>query len=232
MGISIRSYKVALLTIGLSVSGFASAAMVTLPGNDVAYTFDDSSLFGDGFVVGNSLMFQPADFKAVSENGAGVVSASQTLIIGVAVTTVGYHIGSLELIEVGDYTLNGTGATVTASGRLGVMSTTTTCGIFACYDSSIFNAGPFAETGVLSEWSDGTSINLADTAGWISDTSLSISLQNNLSATTLNTGEYAFIQKKLVGVGIPASAVPVPAAVWLFASGLFGLAAMVRRIAS
>lgn len=222
-------YKVLLIAAGLSLSGFASAAMVTLSGTDVDFTFDDSSLFGTGTVVGNSLFFQPTSFLAQSLNAGGTITATDTLIINV-VAKNGYDITSMAMAEQGDYILDGSTASVAASGRLGVTSTTTTCGFFACNDSSIFNVGSLADTGgVTAAWSGGTSVDLADTIGWGSDTSLSISFQNNLSATTLAGDPQAFIQKKFGAIGLVVNPVPVPAAVWLFASGLFGLVIAGRR---
>ena len=223
-------FKGSLLVLGMTVSINASAAPVTLFGDDISFTFNDASLFGPGTVVGNSLFFMPSNFKAESLNGAGVVSASETLIIDVAVTTEGYDISSLGMFEEGDYITNGVDASVSASGRLGVTSTTTMCGLFPCGDASIFNVAGLGDTGGSTvDWSAGTSVDLADTAGWGTDTALQISFQNNLSATTLNNGEQAMIQKKQGAIGLAVNPIPVPAAVWLFGSGLIGLAAVARR---
>ena len=63
-------------------------------------------------------------------------------------------------------------------------------------------------------------ISLTDTAGWGSDTDVSIDVTNTLTADTSATGEFALVQKKLGAVQIEITAVPVPAAVWLFGSVL------------
>jgi len=229
MKVSRLKLAAAALLLGISASG--QATTVTLFGTDVSFTFDDATLFGPGIVVGNSLVFQPTNFKAESLNGAGAVTASETLIIDVMATTPGYDITSLAMQEQGDYKRKGVEASVAASGRLGVTSTTVNCGvILPCNDASIFNVAGLGDTGGATvAWSGGTSVNLADTTGWGSDTSLQISFQNNLSATTLNNGEEAFIQKKLGGVGLIVNPVPVPAALWLFGSGLLALAGVSRR---
>ena len=228
------------------LSAQASAAMVTLYGTDVSFTFDDMALglyggptsgvpYGGSapIVVGNSLIFQPTDFKAESLNGnggAGAVTANQTLIIDVAATTPGFDITSVIMAEDGDYRQDGIDASVTASMRLGVTSTTTPCGLFACKDATITNVGGFGDTGVNTVgWSGSATVDLADTAGWGSDSAVQVSFQNNLSATTLSNGETASIQKKLGGVGLYVNQVPVPAAVWLFGSGLIGLVGVARR---
>ena len=216
------------------------AAPVTLVGDDVSFTFDDSTLFGSGNVVGNSLFFQPEDFKAESLNGnggAGTVTASENLIVTVvALNPDDYNMTSFAMVELGDYVQDGVDASVSASGRLGVTSLTTSCGSFSfpCTDSEIFNAGPFVDTaGATLDWSGDASVDLADTAGWGSDSEVEISFQNNLAATTLNDGEQATIQKKLGAIGLVVDPVfppvPVPAAVWLFGTGLLGLIGVARR---
>ncbi|PCJ87379.1 MAG: hypothetical protein COA54_05715 [Thiotrichaceae bacterium] len=227
-----KGFKGSLLALGMVVSTASSAAMVTINGDDVSFTFNDATMFGIGNVVGNSLFFAPTDFKAESLNGAGVATAMFTLGIEVNVITVGYDISSLGMFEQGDYILNGVGASVTAAGQLGVVSGTTTCGLIpiACNDASIFNVAGLGDTGgALAGWSGSTSVDLADTAGWGTDTQLFISFQNDLSANTFSIGEQAFIEKKFGAIGLVVNPIPVPAALWLFGSGLLGLVAVARR---
>ena len=222
--------KFTALAVLLGTSLQVHATSVTLFGTDVKFTFDNASLFGSANVVGNSLFFLPTNFKAESLNGAGTVTASDTLIIDVVATTPGYDLTSFSMLEQGDYSRNGIDASVAASGRLGVTSTTKTCGLFACGDAGLFNVASLGDTGGLTQaWSGGTSVDLANTTGWNTDTAVQISFQNNLSATTLNNGEQAFIQKKSGAIGLVVNPVPVPAAVWLFASGLLGLVSVSRR---
>lgn len=210
----------------------SNAAIVTLNGTDVSFTYDDSSLFGAASVVNNSIFFQPANFKAESLNGAGAVAASSTLIIDVQATTIGYDMSSFMLVEQGDYMLSGASSSVSASGRLGVASMTSTCAYnIVCNDSSIFNvASTDLDTiGTLTDWSGSTSVDLADTIGWGSDSFVQLSLQNNLLATTTAGSDNAMIQKKFGAIGITVNPVPVPAALWLFGSGLIGIAAFAKR---
>jgi len=225
------SFKsIAIAATALIISTSASAAPVTINGTNVSFTFDDASLYGAGVVVGNSLFFQPTDFVALSENGEGSVSASEILNIIVKSITDGYVISDVAMAEEGDYIQNGTAASVAAGGRLGVTSNTTTCGIFSCKDASVFNVGGFADTGGANvAWTGGTTVALGDTVGWGSDTDLSVSFENDLSANTLNVGEKAQIAKKFGAIGLVVNPVPVPAAVWLFGSGLLGLAGIARR---
>ncbi len=220
------------------LSASASAAIVTLNGDDVSFTFDDASLFGSASVVGNSLIFTPTSFSASSSNDAGAVLTTDTLNIEIVATTAGFNLTSFSVLELGDYSVsgstdNGNVATgVSASTRLQVNSLTTTCGMFnfPCVDSTIANTGLLTDTGGASvDWNLAATVDLGDTAGWGSDTNVNAQIQNNLNATSLSTGENAFIQKKTGGVVLTVNPVPAPAAVWLFGSGLLGLVAVSRR---
>jgi len=224
-----RSAAVAAVLSAISIG--ANAAPVTLFGDDVSFSFDDASLYGEAIVVGNSIFFQPTDFGAESLNGQGAVSVTDTLNITVEVTTSGYTMTEFTMAEFGDYELSAGATSVTASGRLQLTSQTETCPPinFPCFDSEAFNVSGLDTVGAATDWSGGTTIDLGDTAGWGSDTLVTAQMQNNLSATTLANGERAFIQKKAGGIGLEVSVVPVPAAVWLFGSALGMLGWMRRR---
>jgi hypothetical protein len=210
----------------------AQAATVTLFGDDVKFTFDDSTAFGSGTVIGNSIFFQPTTFKVESLNGIGPATLNVTLNVDIEVTNNGYLIDFLQLAEQGDYKLNGVGASVSANGQFRATSLTTLCGLlFPCMDEEIFDAGPLTvNTNTPVAWSAGASIDLADTVGWDTDTEVRMTLENLLTATTLNAGvgETAFIEKKFEGVGIIVNPIPIPGAVWLFGSAI-GLLGWMRR---
>jgi len=215
----------------LLVTSGAQAATVTLFGDDVKFTFDDATEFGGGNVIGNSIFFLPTTFKVESLDGAGPDTLNVTLNVAIERTTLGYEMEDFALAESGDYELNGAGASVTASGQFRITSNTKLCGgSFPCMDEEIFAAGPLTVTGALTAWSAGTTIDLADTAGWITDTAVTMTLENRLNATTLNAGvgETAFIEKKFEGVGILVNPIPIPGAVWLFGSAI-GLLGWMRR---
>lgn len=218
------------LVLALSLAG-VQAAVVTVPGTDVEFTYDTSSLFGIGTVVGNSIFFSPTTFKAESLNLDGTDSVGETLIIDVVATTPGYQLTEFALVELGDYLLTGSSSSVTAAGRLQVTSATKTCGILPCTDWDIFNVAGMTTIGSLTGWSGNVGIDFADTAGWISDTSVEASIQNDLTATSTVNGESAMVEKKFQGVGLVVNPIPVPAAVWLFGSAL-GLLSWLRRRAT
>lgn len=183
-------------------------------------------------MVGNSLFFNPANFVALSENGTpGSVTASEILPITVEATTPNYNISNVAIVEEGDYSTLGANAQVFAAGRLGVTSNTKNCGgIFPCNDASVFNVTGLGNTGGANvAWSGGTMVDLTNTVGWDSDTSLSVSFENDLTAVTDLNGERAQIAKKFGAIGLVVNEVPVPAAVWLFGSGLLELIGIARR---
>ena len=208
-------------------SSTVSAAIITQFGDDVSFTYDDSTAYGTGVVLGNNIFFTPAAFLAESLDGAGLDTITTNLNIDVLATTSGYNMTNFDLFEDGDYRLNGSGASVAADGFFRVTSLTTACGLPPCQDTVLFNAGTLADTGgSLALWNMGGSLDLSSVAGWGSDTEVRLTIQNNLTAETLASGEIAFIQKKF-SISIPQ--VPVPAAVWLFGSGLIGLIGIARR---
>lgn len=219
----------------LTIAGFflastsAGAASITQFGDDVSFTYDDSTLYGTGVVVGNTIFFTPSTFFAESLDGEGLVTATETLHIDVSATTSGFNMTNFTVYEQGDYKQRGSGASASADGYFQATSLTTLCGtpLSPCAGLTLYNSGTLADTGdSLGLWNMGGDLDLASVAGWGSDTDVRLTIQNILTAETLNSGEIAFIQKKF-SVSIPQ--VPVPAAVWLFGSGLLGLVGVARR---
>jgi len=221
-----------LVGFGL-VSAVANAAIVTKFGTDVKFTYDNSTFFGDATVVGNNIFFLPTSFSAESLNGAGAVSINDTVVVTIEATTVGYSMSEFLLIEQGDYFLNGSGASVSGGGQLRISSNTTNClqspipFAMPCTDNDTFNIDPMTVQGAFTDWEILAAVNLGDTSDWLSDTSVQMTLENRLTATTFALGEEAFIENKFVAIGI--TVIPVPAAVWLLGSGLIGLFGWSRR---
>jgi hypothetical protein len=235
-------FKRTLITASmLLAASAANAAIITQFGDDVSFTYDDATAYGTGTVLDDHIFFTPTIMSAQSVDGAGINITSTTLNIDVTAITQGYDMSLVSLFENGDYRLIGGtnvggGASVDAQSFFSVRSLTTSCGLPPCVSTSLYSAGSLGDTaGNLALWNMGGTVDLTGVQGWGNDTSLRLTIQNNLTATTTSTGELAFIQKKfsisIPGVpGVPA--VPVPAAAWLFGSGLIGLVAVARRKAS
>jgi len=208
----------------LFVCASAQAALVTVYGDDVKFTYDDATLFGTGYTVGNGIFFMPMTFTAESNNTDGLVTVSDTLFIQVALLGAGTAMTQFALAEQGDYQLNGTSVSVTATGTFDVSSDTS-----AYSDSNALSAGALTAQGALTEWQIDSLIDLADTAGWGQDTAVTLMLDNTLTAESTLLGDQAMIQKKFGAFGVDVTIVPAPAAALLFASALACLGRRRRR---
>jgi hypothetical protein len=220
-----------LLSFGTTLP--AMSAMIHAPGDTVDFYYDDATLFGSANVIGNSIYFLPTNFKAESTNGAGTHTAHQTINITITARP-GNVIESIAMLESGDYLLSGSGASASANGMLAITSNTKLNGFFPFRETQLFTAGSLSDTGgLLQEWSANTDIDLGLIAGWENDTDVTVTAENILSATTLNNAEQAFIEKKFLGIGLIVNpdtpTVPIPAAAWLFGSGLLAIAGLARR---
>lgn len=194
----------------------SQAALVTVLGDDVKFTYDDATLYGSGTAVGNSLFFSPTTFVAASDNG-GMMTTSDTLSIQVEMLGAGSAMTQFAMAEQGDYLLNGAGAAVSATGMFGINSDTS-----AYSDSQAISAGSLTVQGALTEWSIMSMIDLADTAGWGLDTAVTLIFENVLTAQTTMPGDQALVQKKFgaFGVGVSVVSLSEPSLVYLFAAAL------------
>lgn len=229
-----RNVRPIVTGILLAISGIASAASVTLNGTDVSFTYDDANtgLFGSPTVSGNTIFFTPTDFKAVSTNGAGTMVTSST--VNVVITPhQGNALTSLSLTERGDYSLDGEGSSVGIGGQLRVFSMNDPINV---EDSSFITTASnlTINDNLYHNWTAGAGVDLTG-AQWSKTSAVNMTLENVLEATTSGSGpSKAFIEKKFAGVGItvglvPPASVPIPAAMWLFGSGLLGLVGVARR---
>ncbi len=206
----------------MAASFSASAATVTLEGTSVIFSYDDTMpgmpAFGTLSVVGDSIFAIPQDFTASASNGAfDEFSASGTITI---TAKSGYSFSSLQFAQQGTYSLIGE-SSVTASGTLGITDAAMTVSESATLNTS-YNSN--------TTWLSTAGFDLSTTT-WNNITEIELSLDSLLTANTAGLGDFAEITSSNVGTGLLTieTVVPVPAAVWLFASGLLGLVGFSRH---
>jgi hypothetical protein len=218
-----------MLVLGQLIPSVASAASVTLSGNTVDFSFDDSllGLFGQPTVAGDSIYFTPINFTAESMNGDGYDLARQTINITVTAHD-GWDFSSLDLTERGDY-LRVAGAKLAVSGQIRVFDSQNplnevTANILT-EDKKFHRTHDF----ISRNWEAGATADLAgmSTAGMIN-----VTLENILVANSLNNRGLAFIEKKFAGLEMVTTPVPEADTYAMMLAGLGLVGVAVRRRAA
>lgn len=199
----------------------ANAAMVTLSGTTVDFTFDDSllSIFGTPIVLGDKLVFTPSTFVANANNADGIRIANATVNIDVTAKS-GWNLSSVSLFENGDYwRIQDTApAQVALGGQFRV-------------DSAIYAIAPDAPLSATTDFLNFATTNWSSsiTATGIDPLGIHLTLQNILLARSLALGDGAFIEKKLAEIELATVPVPVPAPIVLLISALASMFVVGRR---
>ena len=214
----------------------ANSAVVTVDGDNLTFTYDDSTLFGSANIVGNSIFFLPNNFSAQSVNNQGSTLSSDIVDVQIRVRDETIHLmDRFILYESGDYKISDSTASVDVSAQFMVTSFERTCdshGIFVCNQSEIFGATEnFIDDNQLRDWTLTGFIDLDALTLWGDDSYVNVRIQNNLYATALEQGDIAQIEKKfgVIGIQVELQPIPLPAAAWLFGSALVGLGLVRRR---
>ena len=207
-----------------------------------AGTSDVMGLFGQLQVIGDSIFASPTDFRAHSKDGSptGVNGDTADANGSIQVTAkTGYKIDAVDIIEIGDYMMTAGDTNVSVTGMAGYWEWDSGLSTFTGSSLNVTGLDGIRDKVFEGEYDANDGIRDGNTHIWQASWSASsiglldmgLQLQNNLSATTLNAGEEAWVEKKLseVKVGITTTVIPVPAAVWLFGSGLLGLVGIARR---
>lgn len=224
-----------VLLTGLLIP-IAQAATVTVtdPNSDfsVTYNDDEAGAFGQLFLSNNTIFFIPDNFLVSSNNGDGFQMISETLNLQLNATTPGFTFDSFVLNEEGDYIVNGDGTQVSASGEMRVRAGDDPATTFLSSFDFLANGDQGTAT---QQWNgttviDGSTQSTNGLSTWMgTESTVFLTLQNVLTASSDSAGDGAFIQKKFEGVSISVNPVPIPGAVWLFASALAGLFGYRRR---
>lgn len=229
-----RNRQILLVTV-LALSALpATAAMVTVEdpsgGSDYTVTYDDTQtgLYGAPQLRNNTIFFLPSNFYAESLNGGGDALTHSTIQLTLNALTPGFSFDQFNVLERGDYLLNGPGAEVDVEGQITVFDPDDAFN----YYSTFFGAD--APTDIndndLHSWT--ASANIDASSGWIAgSTEVQLTLENLLQASTEFAGTTAFIEKKFSGIAISVnrSPIPAPAALWLLGSAVIGMAGLRRE---
>ena len=221
-----RLFGLLLVLVAFTGAAWAEEVTVSDPGSsfDLIYDTDNLGLFGVPTLLNNTVFFTPTNFFALSEDGVppagdGEEITNSTVTFRLVAKDPSILLQNFQVQANGDYRLDGAGTAVDVDGQIRL------------FDPE----DPFNQfTDQLTTSSDLT-INDANSHDWEATAALGISgsnevvitLQNILTASTTELGTSAFIEKKFEGVQI--TVVPIPAAAWLFGSGLLGLGLMRRR---
>ncbi len=234
-----RFAKVAVCGV-LLLLGAGSAQALIIHGDNfdiVAPNVAAFGLYNEPSIVGSAIRFSPDPniFKADALNGASASIGSSAIFDIVAHT--GFQLDSLFLVERGNYLLNGPNSAVNHSGKLIVIDPNDTT-FFEEINENILPLAPLTiNDNAQHRWDGRATADILNSLIAGAGT-LSVTINNLLTANAdqINSPSQAFIDKSFatapVTLGVnefPADPVPLPAAVWLFGSGLIGLFGVARQ---
>jgi hypothetical protein len=208
-----------LLGTVLTVSAAFAGAWST-PSGTVAPFFnydggsDVNGLYGDPFWSGTSLIFTPANFVAVSTNGAPPTA--------VVWDTVGvnlhlqpeWQVSSVLVQELGDYSITGPSGSVLAQGTIVLTNLDTAASLLAV---GVYTPPMPVTAPGSNQWF--SSYAVAVPAGWAN---FNVALTNTFTATS-EAGTATSIGKALSGTTFQIAVIPEPTSALLVLVGAFAL---------
>lgn len=221
----VKTLATGVFLLSQALTGAAYAASVTLTGNTVDFTFDDTlmGLFGQPQISGDTLFFTPVNFEAQSLNGAGYAFTNDTVNVTVTAHS-GMSFDSVNLLERGDYLLLGSGSSADVGGQLRVFDTAMP---LTDLSSSIASSSPLTMTGLPTKnWDSNTSV---DVSAWNTATTLNVTIENLLLTSTSTPTSLAFAEKKFSGLSLVTTPVPEAETYTMMLSGLGLIGFMVAR---
>gem|GEM_PF-1592814 len=207
----------------------ANSAIVHLgTGDTVDFFYDDEDVgtlaYGTMQISGDTIFATPSSFETSALNGAGTTLFSNTGSVFV-VAKDGYSFSGVDILEGGTYNTTGNG-TVDVTSSIRVMDSNN----ILIQETNFLDITDLTAAGAHS-WQGALSYDLT-TSMWDNTSSIQLTLNTLLYATSPDAGSTATINQTLTGSSMGMSistVVPVPAAAWLFGSGLIGLIGFARR---
>lgn len=234
-----------ILTLA-SVNAFAVTQTVIGTNFDVVYDDSQGGLtsgkYSAPLISGNNIIFSNSNF-ITSCADAGCNNPVEGTVDFTIVPKNGFTVESLFLAEQGRYKLNGATASVAPIGSLDVGDALN--GLFGASGSGgIAAINTFVDDNTFRTWNAVASVSttgqgssLLGPVDWNTVSQFSVSIINQLVATTDAFGDTAVIEKLATGTSLMLGVnqnpnlnpVPIPGAIWLFGSGLLGLVGVARK---
>jgi len=238
-----NSLKLSLGILPLVLSTSVNAALVQVAGDTVDFIYDTDTinpLYGSLQVVGDTIFALPTNLGAASTDGVAVNTTGSSIDFVQAIGTIqivvhdGYSFDGINVSERGNYNIsNGGPGIVDIDASLRVFDWNNAAPITGTEDTTnLISTNDFTlNDGINHEWTASGGFDLTTTL-WNDVNHLGLTLDNTFTASS-SAGNYSWINSNAVagsfGVSIATTVIPVPAAVWLFGSGLIGLAGFARR---
>lgn len=210
-------------SMGLAVSANAFVSWSNPNGATPLFSWanggSDVGLFGSPQVLGNSFVFFPQQFLAISSNG-GTVTTTDTLHVDLT-AALGNRFTMIRIREIGQYAILGSG-NVTAIGEMNIVDL---AGNKPPQQAALATDPGFPINNGSGQWNGAIDLDLSAGRGiW---TEIHLSIRNDLIAISNGFGDTAIISKNFVDSGLAIDIIPAPSGLALL--GVAGLAATRRR---
>lgn len=224
---------IGVLALGAFIAPASYATAITLEGTNIRWIYDDAtnavalSVLGTPVLVGDSVKFEPAAFKAEATGLAGSVISDATFVFDHVISKNGSNILSIQATDYGNYSIVN-GSDVDNDLFLQAVQVGSPSRVVSQVDSYYNDT---VSSGSWSVSNNLTTIGGPATSSFLtlnSATDLKLTIQDTLSATSLGLNEHATIQKSSMLL-TAVTPVPLPGSFWLLGSALCGVVGLRRR---